>query len=173
MKKLFSLQAISLALGMILISSCAKDEKPIIISEAGNIKPVLGYNQPQAAQFGVGLRAAAEGNRLTISVDNRSADPIIIGPKSFRLISQGELVPFEYGKADISMFPITTLNSGSHEFFLVTMTGVETLLGTSVVLNYPPKEILLRVPVEQASANFEFDDSERAFEYRDKKLLSD
>lgn len=154
-KSAFVLLAFSL---LLVVAGCNSKKK----AELASVKPpasgaqataILGYNQPREFQQSVGLRAAAAKNQLIISVLNNSSDQIILGPKSFRILIPGEMVPLDQGNLDLSFFPVRTINPGESAIFSVIVPRFETMNDYKVAMNYPPKKILLAVPIEPASTN--------------------
>jgi hypothetical protein len=145
--------------GVLGLSGCGSKEKKNELAKLAetpdSAKPtaVLGYNYPQEFNQSVGLRAAAAKNQLVISVLNNSADQIIVGPKSFRVILPTEQYALDQGNLDLSFFPVRTLNPGENGIFSVIIPRFEALSGNKLALNYPPKGILMAVTIEEASSN--------------------
>ncbi len=109
---------------------------------------VQGYNTPVVWSQNVGLRAVAKGGLLFLSVDNRSNQEITIGPKSFRLILPEGTFAFEEPQCDLSGFPIRKLHPTSKELFTVRVSQFEDLADYSVVMQYPPTGLMIRVFIE-------------------------
>ncbi|MGF1572623.1 MAG: hypothetical protein ACFCU1_06080 [Sumerlaeia bacterium] len=122
-------------------------------NQNGRATAVLGYNRPTEFQKGIGLRAASSGNQLVISVLNNSADQIILGPKSFRVLLPNEMVPLDEGNLDLTFFPVRTINPGENTIFSVIIPRFDSMTSYKLVMNYPPKQILLPVAIESASNN--------------------
>lgn len=111
----------------------------------------LSYREPLEFQNGIGLRAVAVQNRLAISVLNRSNEPVVIGPKMVRIVLPDRTYAFEPERDDLRGFPILQIEPGESTVFSVQVSQLDELVDYGLVLNYPPRDILLRVFIEPAS----------------------
>ncbi len=146
-------------LGLALSIGCGGKEADTTLAKAvespeASQQAILGYNRPHKFVSGVGLRAAARENQLVISVLNTSDSPIVIGPESFRILTNDRRqIPLDNGTFDLSFFPIRTIQPGEFDIFTVVIPNLKSLAGNRVVLNYPPKNVLLPVVIEDAEAS--------------------
>ena len=117
-------------------------------NSASDYSVVSGYNEPTEAKNGVGLRAAAKDQILTISVRNDTLETLTLGPDAFRLVLPDGLYAFDPERDDMKGFPIRDVEPASYGLFTVGVAGRRDLAGFGVVLNYPPADVLMQVLVE-------------------------
>ncbi len=128
-----------------LIAAYDKSEQ-----SASDYSIVSGYNEPVEFKSGIGLRAAASGSILTVSVRNRSMETMTLGPEAFRLVMPDGLYAFNPDRDDLKGFPVRDIEPGSSALFTVGVAGRRALHDLGLVLNYPPAGVLMQVLVEPA-----------------------
>lgn len=149
---------ISLAL-LLILSSCGKSSDPDVSNPGKNGKrtTVVGYNNPPMSQFQneIGFHAACDGQDLYLSIANGSSAPIVLGPKAFRILYDNRQYAFSEDKHDLTLFDITTIPAKSVHNFYVNVSDIPNLSENFIVMNYPPKGVLLRVPIEQVTTDYD------------------
>lgn len=148
---------ILLVIAPLFTSACRSTgvEEPLFAQPAETGPPprgrgVSGYNEPLDWQNGVGLRAVARGQILLISVKNLTDEPLYIEPEAFRLIMpEQRLYELQADREDLSGFLPRPVEPGEGELYSVGMPqALGDLTQYALVLNYPPRQVLLRTFIE-------------------------
>jgi hypothetical protein len=112
---------------------------------------IRGFNEPfpQNYQEGIGLRAVTWDRWLAISVRNIGADAIALEPEAFRLIMPDRtLYAIGQDRHRMSLFTPTQVGPGQNTALIARLPEIDNLERLHVILNYPPRNVLLRVPIE-------------------------
>ncbi|MEQ8822263.1 MAG: hypothetical protein RLY93_18670 [Sumerlaeia bacterium] len=134
-----------------------KPARPANLPSTANGQAIAGFNEPRQYTKGIGIRAAAQGPLLVISLVNRSQETLIVGPEQFRLLESNRgTYAFSDRRDDLSGFQIRSLEPGAKDFVTVRVPGRQ-LAGMPLIFNYPPMELLMRVPVERAISGTSLD----------------
>jgi len=144
---------------LLILSGCGKssDADSSIPGQSGKRTIVVGYNNPPTNQFQneIGFHAACDGQDLYLSIANGSSAPIVLGPKAFRILFDDRQYAFSEDKHELTLFDITTIPAKSVHNFYVNVSDVPELSEKYIVMNYPPKGVLMRVPIEQVTTDYD------------------
>ncbi len=117
-----------------------------VVTSAGGVDSAAGAIQsygtvelspPEEFQEGVGLRAQADGNSITISILNERPDPLLVHPRDFGVIVDGTLHRVEMGKTDVHLFPPKRLAPHTLSGGIIRFPGLGDLSGQRLVFNNP------------------------------------
>ncbi len=112
---------------------------------------IRGFNEPFPTKYqnGIGMRAVTWDRWLAISIRNIGSDPITLEPQAFRLIMPDRtLYAIGQERHRMSLFAPTQVPPGHNTALIARLPEIENLEQLSVILNYPPRNVLLPVPIE-------------------------
>lgn len=108
------------------------DQKPVASGDIAIDAPTLYHNK-------VGIRAYAEGNRVSIVVRNMREEPFMVRPTNFAVIVKGqrEPNPVRRGEVDFTLFPPVNLAPETSVAGRITWTRLGDLRGQRLVFRHP------------------------------------
>lgn len=112
---------------------------------------VQGYNEPfdESYRRDIGMRAVTWDRWLAISIRNRGADSIYLEPEAFRLVMPDRtLYAIGQERHGMTLFTPTEVPAGDVTLLIARIPELDNLIQLSVILNYPPRDALVRCPIE-------------------------
>lgn len=139
MKQLIPLALLAAALFSAACSS-ARDSGASASAKGPRLTPVPTPQDPLAAtQVEIGLEAYIDGEFLHITVENRKAGTILVGPKNLGLIPKGEkrVIPFPPG---LGSFPVSRVAPGKNAQGLIALNKLTAQAqGGRIMFNHPER----------------------------------
>lgn len=143
MRSRFTKLALLVLVGAVAGGGCKRAEEKVEYElareEAAKPLPKDAVIDPLIkAQRDIALEAQiVEGNRLHVSVRNKTKKTIVIGPKNLAVLRKGENKPVPFDPDDTG-FPITKLTPDSEQIGMFRLRGpLGELSGGKILFNHP------------------------------------
>ncbi len=108
-RRVFAIQALPIFLGVLLAGACSRGKEKTK-GELPAAQPPKPQDPFSRSQVDVGLVALEQGSELRITIENKTANSLLIGPKNFGIIVVGKKDLFKFPEI-APKFPVQKLNS--------------------------------------------------------------